>query len=182
MNPFPSSIQKIIALGFILLALILPACTGSWLAEPLSRYIQRKTGLDIQIKEVTWDLRARGVELKKITLGVEQKSAKGRIVIPDLRLRFGWEFSEAFPFVPRLWVEQLILDSPQVRLQWFKTEEKVDWRGWLKKMPAIRKWEIRNLSGRVEQEGTVIQIPAGANFSGAFRWKPCSNLREGWPG
>ena len=182
MNPFPSSIKKTTALGAILLALILPACTGSWLADPLSRYVQQKTGLDIHIKEVHWDLWSLGVELKKITLGVNQKSAKGRVIIPDLHLRLGWEFSAAFPFVPRLGVEHLIFDSPQVSLQGFKTEETADWRAWLKKLPAIRKWEIRNLSGRVEQEGTVIQISAGADFSGAFQPDQSNRVRLRCPG
>ena len=169
MKPFPSSLKKITALGLILLGLTLPACSASWIAEPLSRYVQRKTGLDIQIQEVEWDLWALSAKFKKIALGWDQQAAKGRASIPELIIRFGWEFSEAFPFGPRLWVEQLILDSPQVTFRYFKFEGKADWRDWLKKMPPIRKWEIRNLSGRVEQEGAVIQIPPGTNFSGAFR-------------
>jgi len=169
MKPFPSSLKKITALGLILLGLTLPACSASWIAEPLSRYVQRKTGLDIQIQEVEWDLWALSAKFKKIALGWDQQAAKGRASIPELIIRFGWEFSEAFPFGPRLWVEQLILDSPQVTFRYFKFEGKADWRDWLKKMPPIRKWEIRNLSGRVEREGAVIQIPPGTNFSGAFR-------------
>jgi hypothetical protein len=169
MKPSPSSLKKITALGLILLGLTLPACNTSWIAEPLSRYVQRKTGLDIQIKEVDWDLWSLAVNLKKITLGVEQKTAKGRVVIPDLSLRFGWEFSEGLPFAPRFWVERMIIDSPQISLRFLKSEEKSDWRSWLKKIPAIRQWEIRNLSGRVEREGAVIQIPPGTSLSGAFR-------------
>jgi hypothetical protein len=182
MNPFPSSIKKISLLGFILLALTLPACTESWFAESLSRYIQGKTGLDIRIKAVVWDFRSLGVGLKKITLGVDQKSAKGRVIIPDLLLRFGWEFSEAFPFAPRLEIKQLVFDSPQVSLQWFKSEEKTDRRAWLKKLPAIRKWEVRNLSGRLEVEGKVIQIPADANFLGAFHPEQAIRVNFRCPG
>ena len=169
MKPFSSSIKKITALGFILLGLTLPACNTSWIAEPLSRYVQRKTGLDIQIKEVDWNLGSLAVSLKKITLGVETKTAKGRVVIPHLSLRFGWEFSEGPPFAPRFWVERLIIDSPQISLRFLKSEEKSDWRSWLKKMPAIRQWEIRNLSGLVERGGEMIQFPPGTSFSGAFQ-------------
>ena len=169
MNPFPSSIKKITALGLTLLALTLPACNGSWLADPLSRYVQRKTGLAIQIKEVDWNLRSLAVTFKKITLGVEQQAAQGRVVVPSLSLRFGWKLSEDLPFAPRFWVEQLIIDSPQVSLRWLKTEEKSDWRSWLQQIPAIRQWEIRNLSGRVEREGLVIQTRLGASLSGAFQ-------------
>ena len=169
MKPFPSLIKKITALGLILMGLALPACSASWIADPLSRYVQRKTGLNIQIKEVDWNLWSLAVTLKRITLEVEQKTAKGRVVIPDLSLRFGWEFSEAPPFAPRFWVERMIIDSPQISLRWMKSEEKSDWRSWLKTMPAIRQWEIRNLSGRVEREGALIQFPPGTGFSGAFR-------------
>ena len=63
----------------------------------------------------------------------------------------------------------MIIDSPQVSLRFLKSEEKSDWRSWLKKIPAIRQWEIRNRSGRVEREGAMIQFPPGTNFSGAFR-------------
>ena len=169
MKPFPSSIKKITALGLILLGLTLPACSASWIADPLSRYIQRKTGLDIQIKEVDWDLWSLAVNLKKITLGIEQKTVKGRIVIPDLSLRFDWEFSENPPFGPRFWVERMIIDSPQLSLRFSKSAEKSDWRSWLKEIPTIRQWEIRNGSGRVEREGSTIQFSPGTNFSGTFR-------------
>jgi hypothetical protein len=169
MKPFPSSVKKITALGLILMGLTLPACNASWIAEPLSRYVQRKTGLDIQIKEVDWNLWSLAVNLKSITLGVEQKTAKGRVVIPDLSLRFGWEFSAGPPFAPRFWVERMTIDSPQISLRWLKSEEKSDWRSWLKTIPAIRQLEIRNLSGRVEREGAMIQFPPGTSFSGAFR-------------
>jgi hypothetical protein len=169
MNPISSSIKKITTLGLTLLGLTLPACSASWLADPLSRYVQRKTGLDIQIKEVDWNLWSLAVGLKEITLGVEQNSAKGRVVIRGLSLRFGWEFSEALPFTPRFFVEQLIIDSPEVSLRSLTTGEKSDWRSWLKKIPSIRQWEIRNLSGRVEREGVVVQIPPGASISGAYR-------------
>ena len=169
MKPFPSSIKKITALGLILMGLTLPACSASWIADPLSRYIQRKTGLDIQIQEVELDLWALSAQFKKITLGLDHQAAKGRASIPELIVRFGWEFSEAFPFVPRLWVEQLIFDSPRVTFRWFKTEGKADWRDWLKKIPTIRQWEIRNGSGRLEREGAMIQFSPGTNFSGALR-------------
>jgi hypothetical protein len=169
MKPFPSSIKKIAALGLILIGLTLPACNASWIADTLSRYVQRKTGLDIQIKEVDWNLWSLAVNLKRITLGVEQKTAKGRVVIPDLSLRFGWEFSEAPIFAPRFWVERMVIDSPQISLRWLKSEEKSDWRSWLKKIPAIRQLEIRNLSGRLEREGALIQFPPGTRLSGAFR-------------
>ena len=125
MKPFPSSIKKIAALGLILIGLTLPACNASWIADTLSRYVQRKTGLDIQIKEVDWNLWSLAVNLKHITLGVEQKTAKGRVVIPDLSLRFGWEFSEAPPFAPRFWVERMVIDSPQISLRWYKVRRKV---------------------------------------------------------
>ncbi len=76
MKPFPSSIKKIATLGLILIGLTFPACNASWIADPLSRYVQRKTGLDIQIKEVEWDLWALSVKLKKITLGVGPASGE----------------------------------------------------------------------------------------------------------
>ncbi len=169
MKPFPSSIKKLTALGLIILGLALPACNASWIADPLSRYVQRKTGLEIQIKEVDWDLWSLTVNLKKITLGVEQKTAKGRIVIPELSLRFDWKFSESPPFAPRFWVERMIIDSPQLSLRFSKSVEKSDWRSWLKEIPTIRQWEIRNGSGRVEREGSTIQFSSGTHFSGAFR-------------
>ena len=175
MNPFPSSIKKITALGLILLGLTLPACNASWIADPLSRYVQRTTGLDIRIQEVEWDFWALGAKFKKITLGLDQQAVKGRANIPELFIRFGWEFSEAFPFIPRLWVEQLILDSPRVTFRLFKTEGRADWREWLKKIPSVRQWEIRNGSGRVEREGSVVQFFSGDHL---FRGLPARSRRS----
>ena len=169
MKPFPSSIKKITALGLILLGLTLPACSASWIADPLSRYLQRITGMDIRIQAVEMDLWAMRAKFKKITLGLDRQAAKGRASIPELIIRFDWEFSEAFPFAPRLRVEQLILESPEVTFRWFKTKGKADWREWLKKIPIIRQWEIRNGSGRVEREGAMIRFLPGTNVSGDFR-------------
>ena len=100
MNSFPSSIKRITALGLILLGLTLPACNASWIADPLSRYVQRTTGLDIRIKEVELDVWALSATFKKITLGLDQQAVKGRANIPEIFIRFGWDFSEVFPFIP----------------------------------------------------------------------------------
>ncbi|MBI5585309.1 MAG: hypothetical protein HY892_15965 [Deltaproteobacteria bacterium] len=163
-----SPIKKITALGLLLLGLTLPACSASWLVDPVIRYFQKKTGLEIRIQEADWSFRPLRLTCKQIELTRQDPALQVRLSIDRLAVQFGWEFGDQPPFWPRMHIERLEASLPRGKIRFKGGVTRTDWRTFFKKIPAVHVLKVQRFSGEIETAGNVFHFPSGVDLSGSI--------------
>jgi hypothetical protein len=168
MKTFPISFKKTSALTLVFLGLTLSSCSPSWLADPLTRYLEKTTGLTIRIQETDWTLRPLSLTWRKIEIECREPDFRVGMSMDRLALQLGWEFSDRFPFLPRFQVDRLEADRPRgiIRVTGRKTQ--TDWRARFKRIPPVRALAIRGFSGEMGDAQWVFCFSSGVDLSGSF--------------
>jgi hypothetical protein len=168
MKTYPGLRKKTSALALLFLALTLPGCSPSWLAEPLTGYLQKTTGLTIRVQETNWTLRPVSLILKNIVLERRGPDFKVALSLDRLAVYPGWKFSARFPFFPRFHIERLEADRPRGELRFKRRETRTAWRAWFKKIPPVHDLAIRGWRGEIAAGQRVFHFPAGVDLSGSY--------------
>lgn len=162
------SFKKTSALTLVFFGLTLSSCSPSWLANPLTRYLEKTTGLKIRVQETEWTLRPLSLTWRKIEITRREPDIRVGISMDRLAVQLGWEFSDRFPFFPRFHVDRLEADRPRGKIRFKGGGNQTDWRAWVKKIPPVRVLTIRGFSGEMGYAQYVFGFSSGVDLSGSF--------------
>ena len=155
-------------LAAFLLLFSLSACSPSWIADPIARFIKNKTGIEIKWEEISLGINPLRLESKGIQIHFKQSPVSWEVKIKDLRAVFGWTMSwENLPW-PDFYVEKISINQPRLSVQLPEPGKEGDWMAGLRKCPALKQIEVQDLSGRMTLGKNVFQIASGTRLSASF--------------
>ena len=162
------SIHKAPLLVAFFILLGLSACNPSWLTDPVSKYLKKKTGIDVKVETISAGLHPLLVEAKGIQLNYKKDLFSWEVKIPDLRVALDWTLSwEELPW-PKIHLEKITINRPSVSIQMPQPRGEGDWTVWLKKIPALKEIEVNDLKGRVEIGKMNIKLAPGTRIVASF--------------
>jgi len=166
----PASIhfKKALVITAFFILLGLTACNPSWVTDPAASYLKKKTGIEMKVGKFSAGLHPLSLETQGIQLNFKKGPMAWDIKIPDLRVAFGWSMSwEDLPW-PKIQVEKIFINRPEVMIRIPEPRREVDWAGWLKKCPALQQIEVIDLKGRVTIGKMDFQLAPGNRVLASF--------------
>ena len=148
--------------------LLITSCSPSWLVDPLSDYLKKKTGLEVQLGDFRIGFGDQSLELKRIVLKYNQGPSTWQATIPEAKIFLGWRFFEEDGFWPALRIKHIALKQAIVSAKLPETPRKVDWLARLKKIPAFEQLTISSLQASLVAGRNSIQIAPGMMVTASF--------------
>jgi Family of unknown function (DUF490). len=153
--------------GFFLL-LGLTACDPSWITNPAARYLKEKTGIEMKVDKFSAELHPLSLEIQGIQLNYKKGPASWEAKVSEMRVIFGWSLSwEDLPW-PKIQVEKVFINRPEVMIRIPKPLKEGDWAAWLKKCPALKQIEVNDLKGRMTIGKLDFQLSPGTRVLASF--------------
>ena len=167
-SPALISIHKAPFLAAFFILLSLSACNLSWVTDPASDYIKKKTGIEIKVERVSLGVRPFHLETEGIQLNFKKGPVSWDVKVPELLISFGWTLSwENLPW-PKIYIEKVSINHPLVLIRLPEPKKMIKWVEWAKEVPAIRQIEVNDLKGRVGIGEMDFQLSPGTRISGFF--------------
>jgi len=155
-----------VAAFFLLLSL--PACSLSWVTDPIAHYLKKKTGIEMKAEKVSAGVNPLHLETKGFHLNFKKGPASWEVKIQDLRMVLGWTSSwENLPW-PKFHIEKVYINRPSVTIRLPEPGKGMNWTDWLKEIPSIKKIEVNDLKGRLEIGNYDFQLAPGAQVLASF--------------
>ncbi|MBI5601725.1 MAG: hypothetical protein HY879_00045 [Deltaproteobacteria bacterium] len=146
----------------------LSACSPSFLADPAARYLKKKSGIELKTEKVSIGINPLRLEIKGAQIKYHQGHTSWDVKMPGLQAVFGWTLSwENLPW-PDFHIKKLTINQPQILIRMPEKGEGGDWLPLLKKLPAFKRIEIRDLQGRVKVGENDFQLAPGTHISASF--------------
>ncbi|MCJ7833198.1 MAG: hypothetical protein MUQ20_02280, partial [Deltaproteobacteria bacterium] len=166
----PASIltKKTLIITAFFLLLGLTACNPSWVTDPAARYLKKKTGIELKVEKFSAELHPLSLETQGIQLNYNKGSMAWDVKIPEMRVAFGWSLSwEDLPW-PKIQVEKILINRPEMMIRIPEPRKEADWAGWLKKCPALKQIEVNDLKGRMTIGKLDFQLSPGNRVLASF--------------
>lgn len=160
--------RKVPLLISLIIVLGLTACSPSWVIDPVTQYIQKKTGIAIKAQQFFIGLLPLHLEARGLQLNYNKGPASWDVGIEKISLAIAWSLSwENLPW-PNFQLTKVSIHRPRLLIRLPETGQGTPWADWVNKFPAINDLEVNDLQGRLAIGKNTFQWAPGTRIKASF--------------